>query len=65
MLLPEIDKKATINNVRRFFENEVDRIARVTQEDLCGLKSPMMSDMPKSASNGNHVEKRLTKQIHA
>jgi len=43
----------------------VDRIARVTQEDLCGLKSPMMSDMPKSASNGNHVEKRLTKQIHA
>ncbi|MDI6552357.1 ArpU family phage packaging/lysis transcriptional regulator [Leuconostoc falkenbergense] len=65
MLLPEIDEKATINNVRRFFEHEVDRIARVAQEDLSGLKSPMMSDMPKSASNGNHVDERLTKQIQA
>jgi ArpU family phage transcriptional regulator len=64
-LLPKIDKKATIDNVRRFFENEVERIARVAHEDMSGLKSPVISDMPRTQLFGNSVDDRLSKQIEA
>ncbi|MBZ6004077.1 ArpU family transcriptional regulator [Leuconostoc gelidum subsp. aenigmaticum] len=64
-LLPDINEAATISNVRQFFEVEVERIARIAHEDMGGLKSPTMSDMPRSESFGNSVETQLNKQIEA
>lgn len=64
-LLPDINEAATISNVRQFFEVEVERIARIAHEDMGGLKSPTMSDMPRSETFGNSVETRLNKQIEA
>ncbi|CUR63439.1 ArpU family phage packaging/lysis transcriptional regulator [Leuconostoc gasicomitatum] len=64
-LLPDINEAATISNVRQFFEVEVERIARIAHEEMGGLKSPTMSDMPRSETFGNSVETRLNKQIEA
>jgi len=62
-LLPDINEAATISNVRQFFDVEVERIARIAHEDMGGLKSPTMSDMPRSETFGNSVESWLNKQI--
>jgi ArpU family phage transcriptional regulator len=64
-LLPKINEKATINNVKRFFESDVERIARIAHEDISGLKSPSISDMPRSPLHDNLVDQRLNKQIEA
>ncbi|MBF7102166.1 ArpU family phage packaging/lysis transcriptional regulator [Pediococcus pentosaceus] len=55
MLLPELDHKATIKRVKRFFEKDFQTLQNMAHVSYMDIKSPTLSDLPNKsvASNGN------------
>jgi len=64
-LLPEVDKRKTINNVRDFFDNEFPRIMNMADISYIDLKSPTISDMPSSPSYGNSSDEKFSNHTQA
>lgn len=59
----ELDRKATINNVKHFFEVDYPAAKRRAGKDVTGLGSPSMSGMP-GGSVGNATENRLLDRLY-
>lgn len=55
MLLPELDHKATIKRVKRFFEKDFQTLQSMAHVSYMDIKSPTLSNLPNKsvASNGN------------
>lgn len=63
-LLPEYDEIKCRSNVRPILK-QYRRLARIAGRPLTDLKSPIISDMPKSTSYGNNHEKKSATVISA
>lgn len=59
----ELDEKATINNVRRFFEHDWPIIQARAHISFVDVKSPVISGMPSSGMTGNTNDDKYS--IHA
>jgi predicted DNA-binding protein YlxM (UPF0122 family) len=59
----ELDKKATIKNVRYFFEHDWPIIQTRAHVDFAGTKSPIISGMPMGSMSGNANDDKFS--IHA
>jgi ArpU family phage transcriptional regulator len=59
----ELDEKATINNVRRFFEHDWPIIQNRAHVNFVDVKSPVISGMPSSRMTGNANDDKYS--IHA
>ncbi|MCL3858674.1 RNA polymerase subunit sigma-70 [Pediococcus pentosaceus] len=56
MLLPELDHKATIKQVKRFFEKDFRKLQNMAHVSYMDIKSPVLNDLSNKsvASNGNN-----------
>lgn len=61
-LLPELDKRKTVDNVRYLFEKELPRLENMAR---VSLGSQTISDMPTSRPDGNGNDKKFTDAIWA
>lgn len=61
-LLPELDKRKTVDNVRYLFEKELPRLENMAR---VSLGSPTISDMPASRPDGNGNDQKYTDAIWA
>ncbi|AIM63080.1 hypothetical protein [Weissella ceti] len=61
-LLPELDKRKTIDNVRYLFEKELPRLENMAR---VSLGSPTISNMPSSRPDGNGNDQKFTDAIWA
>ena len=59
----ELDEKATINNVRRFFEHDLPIIQARAHISFVDVKSPVISGMPSSGMTENANDNKYS--IHA
>lgn len=64
MLLPELDKQKCRDNAREVLK-QYRRKARIAGQPLSNLKSPVVTDMPRSDSYGNRVENVYVKGADA
>ncbi|WGI18569.1 ArpU family phage packaging/lysis transcriptional regulator [Latilactobacillus sakei] len=64
-LFPQVDEKATINKVKHFFKVTLPSMERHSHKDVSGMKSPVISDMPRGGSVGNQQEETITRRIYA
>lgn len=60
-----LDEKATIKNVREFFNKELPIIKARAHQTYIDIKSPTWDDVPKSGNVCNGVENKLTNHIQA
>ena len=61
-LIKEIDEQECRKNARRELK-QYRILARMANVKLDDIKSPVITDMPKAPSSGNHVEASLIKRI--
>lgn len=61
-LLPELDKRKTVDNVRYLFEKELPRLENMAR---VSLGSTTISDMPTSRPDGNGNDQKYTDAIWA
>ncbi|MFP7242370.1 ArpU family phage packaging/lysis transcriptional regulator [Pediococcus pentosaceus] len=64
-LLPEIDEKATIANVRKFFDKDFPRLQVMAHISYVDIKSPIITGMPSQQHYGNLVDDKLTAYANA
>lgn len=64
-LFPQVDEKATISKVKHFFKVTLPSMERHSHKDVSGIKSPIISDMPRGGSVGNQQEETITRRIYA
>ncbi|USS87478.1 hypothetical protein M3M39_04980 [Fructilactobacillus hinvesii] len=62
-LFPEIDRKATIKNTKRFFKKVWPRIILQSGLTAVSLHSPEITDMPTSTPSGNSNEKLVLRML--
>ena len=60
----ELDREATIDKVKHFFEVEYPAAERRAGQDVTGLSSPAITGMPKGSAVGNATENRLVNRIY-
>ncbi|WP_433322484.1 ArpU family phage packaging/lysis transcriptional regulator [Weissella tructae] len=61
-LLPELDRRKTVENVRYLFEKELPRLENMAR---VSLGSPAISDMPSSSSASNSNDNKYVDAIWA
>jgi ArpU family phage transcriptional regulator len=61
-LIKEIDERTCRENARRELK-QYRVLARMASIKLDDIKSPMITDMPKAPSSGNHVEADMLRRI--
>ncbi|MHC6536728.1 ArpU family phage packaging/lysis transcriptional regulator [Latilactobacillus sakei] len=64
-LFPQVDEKATINKVKHFFKVTLPAMQRYSHKDINGIKSPVITDMPRGGSVGNQQEETITQRLYA
>ncbi|XID85745.1 ArpU family phage packaging/lysis transcriptional regulator [Pediococcus pentosaceus] len=64
-LIPELDEKKTIKNVKHFFEVEFPAIQNMAHVAYVDMKSPVISGMPVSHSADNGAEAKTTLHVYA
>ncbi|MFC6178672.1 ArpU family phage packaging/lysis transcriptional regulator [Weissella sagaensis] len=60
-----LDEKATIRNVREFFNRELPIIKARAHQAYIDIKSPVWDDIPKSTNVDNGAERKLTNHMQA
>lgn len=55
----ELDREATIDKVKHFFEVDYPAAKRRARKDVTGLSSPAITGMPSGSAVGNATENRL------
>lgn len=58
-LIPIVNSKATANNVRHFFNNQLDRYLALSGQHRADLKSPVSDGQPTGSPIGNSTENRM------
>lgn len=61
-LFPELNKRQTVDNVRRLFEKELPRLENMAQ---VSIGSPTISDMPSAPKSGNTNVDKYTNYVWA
>lgn len=66
-LLPEfeIDEHATIEQVRKFFDNDLPKIMLMANKSYVDIKSPVISGMPSQPHEGNSTDDKLSNYAYA
>ena len=64
-LFPQVDEKATVNKVKHFLKHTLPQMQRYSHKDISGIKSPIITDMPKGGSVGNQAEETITQRVYA
>lgn len=64
-LFPQVDEKATVNKVKHFLKHTLPQMQRYSHKDISGIKSPIITDMPKGGSVGNGAEETITQRVYA
>lgn len=64
-LIPELDDKKTIKNVKHFFEVEFPAIQNMAHVAYVDMKSPVISGMPSVHGVDNSNEEKLTAHAQA
>ncbi|MGO2063407.1 MAG: ArpU family phage packaging/lysis transcriptional regulator [Latilactobacillus curvatus] len=64
-LFPQVDEKATIDKVKHFFKVQLPTMQRYSHRNVSGIKSPVITDMPKGGSVNNQMEETLTQRLYA
>ncbi|MGN1284166.1 MAG: ArpU family phage packaging/lysis transcriptional regulator [Candidatus Limosilactobacillus intestinavium] len=58
-LIPEVNLKATADNVRNFFNDQLDRYLALSGKHRADLKSPVSDGQPTGSPVGNSTENRM------
>ncbi|MBZ1504040.1 transcriptional regulator [Latilactobacillus curvatus] len=64
-LFPQVDEKATVNKVKHFLKHTLPQMQRYSHKDISGIKSPIITDMPKGSSVSNGAEEIITQRVYA
>lgn len=64
-LFPQVDEKATVTKVKRFLKKRLPQMQRYSHKDISGIKSPIITDMPKGDSFSNGSEETITQRVYA
>lgn len=64
-LLPELNEKQTIKNVKRFFEKDFPKLQNMAHTSFVDMKSPVISDMPLLHGVNNSNEDKFTAHAQA
>lgn len=64
-LFPQVDEKKTVAKVKHFLKHSLPQMQRYSHKDISGIKSPIITDMPKGGSVGNQAEETITQRVYA
>ena len=64
-LFPQVDEKKTVAKVKHFLKHSLPKMQRYSHKDISGIKSPIITDMPKGSSVGNQAEEAITQIVYA
>lgn len=64
-LFPQVDEKKTVAKVKHFLKHSLPKMQRYSHKDISGIKSPIITDMPKGGSVGNLAEETITQRVYA
>lgn len=62
-LIPNLDEVATAEKVKKFFDNDLERLLRLADEQRSFFRSVNMDGMPKAPSSGNGQENMVVKYV--
>jgi ArpU family phage transcriptional regulator len=65
MLLPELDHKATIKRVRRFFEEDFRTLQNMAHVSYMDIESPTLKDLPDKSVVSNTVNSKTNNYMYA
>lgn len=65
MLLPELDHKATIKQVKRFFEKDFQTLQNMAHVSYMDIKSPTLSDLPNKNVASNGIDSKINNHMYA
>ncbi|MFA9353485.1 ArpU family phage packaging/lysis transcriptional regulator [Pediococcus pentosaceus] len=65
MLLPELDHKATIKQVKRFFEKDFQTLQNMAHVSYMDIKSPTLSDLPNKNVASNGIDSKINNHMCA
>lgn len=65
MLLPELDQKATIKQVKRFFEKDFQTLQNMAHVSYMDIKSPTLSDLPNKSIASNGIDSKMNNYMYA
>ena len=64
-LFPQVDEKKTVAKVKHFLKHSLPQMQRYSHKDISGIKSPIITDMPRGGSVGNQAEETITQIVYA
>lgn len=64
-LFPQVDEKKTVAKVKHFLKHTLPQMQRYSHKDISGIKSPIITDMPRGGSVGNQAEETITQRVYA
>lgn len=64
-LFPQVDEKKTVSKVKHFLKHSLPKMQRYSHKDISGIKSPIITDMPKGGSVNNQMEETITQRVYA
>jgi len=64
-LFPQVDEKKTVAKVKHFLKQSLPQMQRYSHKDISGIKSPIITDMPRGGSIGNQAEEAITQIVYA
>ena len=64
-LFPQVDEKKTVAKVKHFLKHSLPKMQRYSHKDISGIKSPIITDMPKGSSVGNQAQEAITQIVYA
>lgn len=64
-LFPQVDEKKTVAKVKHFLKHSLPKMQRYSHKDISGIKSPIITDMPRGGSVGNQQEETITQRLYA
>ena len=64
-LFPQVDEKKTVSKVKHFLKHSLPKMQRYSHKDISGIKSPIITDMPRGGSVGNQAAETITQIVYA
>lgn len=65
MLLPELDHKATIKQVKRFFEKDFRTLQNMAHVSYMDIKSPTLNNLPNRGVASNGIDSKMNNHMYA
>lgn len=65
LLFPELNEKATLDQISSFFKKDLDRLLLMSGHKLTDLTSPKLSLAPSHSNSGNIAESNIIRGLNA